>query len=207
MCYKYMKSNYSGTTGYVLAIVVGWVFFICFSFYHFLEVGPDDVFIFLWTGENLHKSYWFVNYNFQTQEMVSSILVPLIIKLISIFISEEVFFLSYKILGLLSASMVFWILWAGRNYLFGTIKSELMAFFAISATIFSPIFQYWSLGGMETSYQSVLYTFLPIAIVLYLENSKFLNWLALVLTDMLIILVRAEGFLFVFIAAIFFGIS
>lgn len=82
-----------------------------------------------------------------------------------------------------------------------------MAFFAISATIFSPIFQYWSLGGMETSYQSVLYTFLPIAIVLYLENSKFLNWLALVLTDMLIILVRAEGFLFVFIAAIFFGIS
>lgn len=92
MCYKYMKSNYSGTTGYVLAIVVGWVFFICFSFYHFLGVGPDDVFIFLWTGENLHKSYWFVNYNFQTQEMVSSILVPLIIKLISIFISEEVFF-------------------------------------------------------------------------------------------------------------------
>lgn len=198
-----MKLNYLRNTGYILVIAIGWAFFICFSFYHFLGVGPDDVFIFLWSGENLNKSSWFVNYNFQTQEMVSSVLVPLLIKLISIFISNEAFFLSYKILGLLSASMVFWIIWGGRNYLFGTYQSDLLAFFAIGATIFSPIFQYWSLGGMETPYQSVLYTFLPIAIVLYSENRKFLNWSTLVLTNILIVLVRAEGFLFVFLTAIF----
>lgn len=179
------------------SIVVGFAlcFFTIYSVSHFLAAGRDDTFIMLWEGQTLGYAPWFVNFNYQVQEISSSVLGVLVAALTKGMTVPHALLL-IKLLGLTSSLITLTLLWFRRTVLYAEIPSMwLLAFGALVSTAVSPCFQYWTLGGLETPYHALLL----LAFCLILVNSLSDNiggkvdW-RLAGIEILLFLTRTEGF-------------
>ena len=148
------------------------------------------MFIFLWSGKALSHSGWFINYNYQYQEMASSI-VAVLLAYFSYVIAPDSQYLIYKLSGLLAATGALAVCIVARTMFFPR-HSLLAALTVVFATALSPPYFYWSTGGMEQPYYALL---LVVYTCLFASLSQSYNALKMVLfllTILLLMLVRPE---------------
>ena len=191
----------------VLFLVI--IALVLYSFLNFLGAGRDDTFIMLWSGQTLGNSPWFINFNDVPQEISSSTIGALIAAATK-GQSVETALMIIKMLGLSSAIMAFYVIWTAREDIFkGFENKNIIALAVIISTAASPVFMYWSMGGLETPYHALLLVIFCIVTYKSLLNPKrsSVDWgLAVVL--ILLVLVRTEAFWPIFLALflfLFFG--
>lgn len=182
------------------------IFFAVYSINHYLAAGRDDTFIMLWAGQTLGHDFWFVNFNYETQEISSSIFGALIAALTKGMTVQHAL-LVIKLFGLIASLATLVLLWSQREAFFsGIYHKRLLALGTIVAIATSPSFQYWTLGGLETPYYALFLS----AFCLLLTRSLSCNedasgridwWLAV--GGILLILTRAEGFWPIIMAGVF----
>lgn len=192
------SSQISLIAGSVMIIALIGHFFLMF-----LAAGQDDTFIMLWAGQTLGHGPWFVNYNYDTQEIASSIIGALIAALTKGMPVEQAL-LVVKMAGLLSACATLYLIWRMRRDIFGDARNaDWLAWAALTATAASPVFMYWALGGLETPHHALL--MLAYALVLFrsvtsVREVGMVDWW-LFGVGVLLVLVRTEAFWPVFFAA------
>lgn len=190
----------SSAHAYLLITIFG-----LYTFQQFLAAGRDDTFIMLWAGQSLGESSWFINYNYDKQEVASSITATLIASLTKNLAVENALFV-IKICGLVIASLTLWLIWIKRSLIFkDPCHQDKMALGVILATGSSPAFAYWAVGGLETPYYSFFLTVFYIAFISRLTTVKQKNtsfdWL-LFSTGCFVTLTRTEGFWIILVALI-----
>lgn len=171
-------------------------------FTQFLAAGRDDTFIMLWAGQSLGHGPWFVNYNYEPQEVASSI-VGALIAAATKGMSVGRALLVIKATGFLSAIATLLVIWYKRHQLFPSeTKAQWFACGAVVATAASPVFMYWSLGGLETAYHTLSLLLFCLALVgsVARRDSAGID-VPLLAVACLVILVRAESFWVVFLSA------
>lgn len=169
--------------------------FVVYSISQFLAAGRDDTFIMLWAGQTLGHAPWFVNFNYETQEIASSILGVFIAALTKT-LPVGYALLLIKLLGLSAGCTTLILLWARRNVLFADLPDRhWLAMGALVATAASPVFQYWTLGGLETPYHALFLLAFCLVYVrsLTARTAAVLDWW-LVGVGGLLILARVEAF-------------
>lgn len=158
----------------------------------------------LWSGQSLGKAEWFINYNEVPQEISSSIIGTLIAA-ITTGQNIENALLTVKMFGLFSALVALSLIWFERNKIFaGLANRSLVALSAILATAVSPVFMYWSLGGLETAHHALLllvFCLLVQSAIIKHETVGVDWWLFGVCC--LLVLVRTEAFWPTFLAGFF----
>lgn len=179
------------TTGFIGALTL-----IGYSIVQFLAAGRDDTFIMLWAGQTLGTGPWFVNYNYIPQEIASSIIGVLIAELTK---GQSIGYalLIVKLFGLLSACAALCLIWWRRIDIFaGSEHASWLAMAAVIATAASPVFMYWSLGGLETPHHALLllaYCFVLLRSITANGQSGLVDWWLLGI-GFLLVLVRTEAF-------------
>lgn len=196
------KKQESSTWAYAYLIIA---IFSLYTFQQFLAAGRDDTFIMLWAGQSLGESSWFINYNYEKQEVASSITATLIASLTKNLAVENALFV-IKICGLVVASLTLLLIWIKRSLIFkNSCHQDKMALGVILATGSSPAFAYWAVGGLETPYYSFFLTAFYIAFISQLTTIKQKNtsfdW-SLFSTGCFVTLTRTEGFWIILVALI-----
>ncbi|RAI42617.1 hypothetical protein [Rhodoplanes roseus] len=170
--------------------------FVVFSIVPFLAAGRDDTFIMLWAGQTFTFTKWFVNYNFEPQEIASSHLAAWIAAPTR-WLTPEQALLATKLIGLLASCATLWVIWRSRVRFFGTIAPDPLAIAAVVATAACPSFRYWTLGGLETPYHALFLTLFGIALARVIEEAAILARPSigfLALWSAILVLTRTEGF-------------
>ncbi|WP_460028900.1 hypothetical protein [Methyloparacoccus murrellii] len=140
------------------------------SLLYFLAAGRDDTFIMLWSGQNFTPSEWFINYNHDHTEMVSSELAAWIASLTRGLPTTEAL-LVIKAIGALFFSATLAIIWKNRASFAGsTTYPYLSAGLVLYATGTSTSFAYWCLGGLETAYYATFLTWMTFSLARDLGN-------------------------------------
>jgi hypothetical protein len=184
------------------SVTLSLLLFLSVSCYRFLGAGRDDTFIFLWAGETLGQSSWFVNYNMEPQEIISSYIVPIVIKLLHSLSPEGIYF-TLRISGIFVSLISLLLVWLFRHNLFKTSPDSASAL-VICMSALSPALQYWSSGGMETPYHVLSYTLLLIAVArCRLEKPALADYVRINAVLVLFILARVDGFLAIPMTAAF----
>lgn len=183
---------------------IGVIALIGYSFLHFLAAGRDDTFIMLWAGQTLGHAPWFMNFNYATQEIASSTIGVLIAALTK---GQSIghALLLVKLFGLLSACATLYLIWWKRVEIFsGSQRSRWLALATIISTVASPVFMYWSLGGLETPQHALLLLVYCLVLIKSLTASKQLGQVDWWLwgTGFLLVLVRTEAFWPIFFAGL-----
>lgn len=193
-----MTDSPSGKAGYIhlFAIIFITTLFFAYSFTIFLSAGRDDTFIMLWAGQTFSIARGFVNYNLIPEEIASSELATWLVAFTSGW--EPGHALLYtKILGLLAASLTLVVLWIHREKLNSSKASSALCYLPIVATLASQSFQYWSLGGLETPYQTFLLTIFAFSLSSCLQEGRHCgtgSGIKLVAVLSLLMLTRTEAF-------------
>lgn len=181
--------------------LIGVIALIGYSAMHFLAAGRDDTFIMLWAGQTLGQGSWFLNFNYATQEIASSI-IGVLIAALSKGQSIGYALLIIKVFGLLSAIATLYLIWCKRDDIYsGVDGANWFAMAAVIATAASPVFMYWSFGGLETPHHALLILSFCILFVKSItkQQADSIDWLLLV-TGVLLVLVRTEAFWLLFLA-------
>ena len=179
-------------------------FFFYYAFTNFVSAGRDDTFLMLWSGQTLGSAPWFVNYNYELEEISSSIIGSLV-SATTIGQPAGRALLMVKVMGLLAAAATLVLMWRSQDEFF---KRDGMARWltlgAVLATATSTPFSYWSLGGLETPYHALLLLLFTSYLVNHLshvpENNR-VHW-GLAVSGILLCLVRTEGFWPMFLALV-----
>lgn len=184
------------------------LFFFYYAFTNFISAGRDDAFLMLWSGQTLGSASWFVNYNYELEEISSSIIGSLV-SATTIGQPAGRALLMVKIMGLLAAAATLVLMWRSQAEFF---KREGMARWltlgAVLATATSTPFSYWSLGGLETPYHALLLLLFTSYLIHHLSRTpetRGVHW-GLAITGILLCLVRTEGFWPMFLA-LFAGLA
>jgi hypothetical protein len=178
---------------YRVALVIAIAAFVGISGYRFPGAGRDDVFLLLWSGETLGTGPWFLNYNYDPQEMISSVTGALVAGL-AFLVAPEATFLVTKLLGFAAAAVALALLWWAREAIFDRRGAAPLALAAVLATGLSPVFQYWSLGGLETPYQALFLLAYVASFAVFDRRPVAGTGLALILVQILVLLTRTEAF-------------
>lgn len=159
----------------------------------------------LWEGQTLGVAPWFINFNYQVQEISSSVLGVLVAALTKGMTVEHALLL-VKLVGLTASITTLLVLWLQREILFvGIPNTVLLSLAVIVSTATSPCFQYWTFGGLETPY----YTLLLVVFCLILVRSLSCNErktkvdLGLLMVGIFLFMARTEGFWPILLAGVF----
>ena len=183
-------------------------FFLVYSFVNFLSAGRDDTFLMLWAGQSLGSAPWFVNYNYEMEEISSSIIGSLVSATTA---GQPVgrALLTVSVLGWLAAAATLVLMWRSRAECFKPDgMARWLALGAVLATATSTPFAYWSLGGLETPYHALLLLLFTSYLIHHLSRTpetRGVHW-GLAITGILLCLVRTEGFWPMFLA-LFAGLA
>jgi len=174
------------------------VFFaiVCFIFascYFFYWAGIDDDLITLWSGETLGRDWWFINYNGERSEMTSSILAALVAK-IAYLLQPDASYLLNKIFLFLCAPAALYLLWRYRETYLPKPCADVMGAATMAAAASDTLLQYWSQSSMEAPLHALLLTWYAFLLIQYLQNPLAGAARKLILSQLLLILVRPEGF-------------
>lgn len=171
------------------------IYFVGYSFSHFLAAGRDDTFIMLWAGQSLGQGPWFVNFNYESQEIASSYLGVFIASLTK-GLPLTYALLLIKLMSLAAACATLVLLWSKCNALFSGFSGKpWLVMGAVLATAVSPIFQYWTFGGLETPYHALLllaFCLVFVRSITYHQTGSVDWWLVGV--GCLLVLARTESF-------------
>lgn len=184
------------------------VFFLYYAFSNFISAGRDDTFLMLWSGQTLGSASWFVNYNYELEEISSSIIGSLV-SATTIGQPAGRALLMVKVMGLLAAAATLALMWRSQAEFFRReAMARWLALGAVLATATSTSFSYWSLGGLETPYHALLLLLFTSYLIHHLSRtpeSRGVHW-GLAVTGILLCLVRTEAFWPMFLA-LFAGLA
>lgn len=159
----------------------------------FPGAGRDDVFITLFAGETLGRGPWFLNFNYEPEEMMTSVLGALVAAFLHALVPEGTYTLNKLFTYLVSVGTLV-LLWRARRVLFGKEGAEWPAVFSVAATGFLPVFGYWGLSGLESVPYGFLLLLYVVVFGLYVREGRARQAAGLVTVQILLVLVRAEGF-------------
>lgn len=188
-------------------IILNWSFMFVLAIFftittlYYLGAGRDDSFITMWAGETLGVEPWFVNYNYEIQEMSSSITSAILYR-ISYWIDSDADYVINKFLSLGLSLVTLSCIWRFGRLFFASPLRRLWALVAVSIVAFSPVFQYWSLGGLETPIQALLLLLYAGHFARWLQERHIFTASTIALWQVLLILTRPEGF-WILVATIF----
>ncbi len=166
--------------------------FMLLSLSMFHGAGFDDDIITLWSGKTLGQDWWFINYNGVRSEMTSSILAALVAKL-AFLLQPEMAYTLNKLFLFLCAPLALWLPWHyRRSYLSGPY-ADWLAMAVVGTAAASPVLQYWSMSSLEAPLHTLLLTWYCFLLIDFVRQPERQAWL-LVLAQVLLILVRPEGF-------------
>jgi hypothetical protein len=181
------------TWAYRVALSILIAVFVGISGYRFPGAGRDDVFLLLWSGETLGAGPWFINYNYDPQEMISSVTGALAAAA-AFLVAPEATFLVSKLFGFGAAAVTLALLWWAREVIFERGDAAPLALAAVFTTGLSPVFEYWSLGGLETPYQALFLLAYVVGFAVFDRRPGAGAALALIAIQILVLLTRTEGF-------------
>lgn len=171
----------------------------------YLGAGRDDTFITLWAGEMLAKGAGFVNYNMERVEISSSLLHTLIVMVLA-WLAPGYLYTLNKLAGLLAGCAVFALIYRHRQTLLPLREGRFPALLIVLAVLaVLPSFVYWSLGGLETPFVTLLLLLLTIYYLRFWERPSLGNEAALILFQALFLLVRPETFYIIPFTMVFVG--
>jgi hypothetical protein len=139
----------------------------------------------------LGQSWWFLNYNFEHQEMASSIL-GVVLSWLAFCIAPDAQYLLNKIMCLVAALTTLIVCVLMRRLFFSTTV-WLGISITIISTVLSPVFFHWAIIGLEQPfYALLLFLYALIVIKLLTRHSSILNIL-LTIVLIFLMLVRPEN--------------
>lgn len=172
----------------------------------FAAAGRDDTFIILWAGKTFSFQQWFVNYNGAHEEIVSSTIAPWIAAL-GYAITPLTPLLFYKVVSLAVSAYYLYSVWQQRKIIFSPGLPEALVPLVIFSIGISPMFEYWTLGGLETPFQTLLFLMVPVSQVRYHLDRSRTNGIVFGFLLALLPLVRTEGFIYIFASLAFILIA
>jgi hypothetical protein len=178
-------------------------FFVLFSSIRFAAAGRDDTFIMLWSGQTFTFKEWFLNYNGAHEEMSSSVLVPWIVSL-GYHLAPSTPLLFFKTISLSASVGCLLLIWQQRQIIFHRDFPGYLVPAVIFAVASSPMFQYWTFGGLDAPFQTFLLLFAPVAQARFYLNRSRSNAFVFGLSLALLSLVRTEGFIYLFASLAFY---
>lgn len=177
--------------------------FLFLSILKFSGAGHDDTWIMIWSGKSLLAKGWFTNYNFDYQEIASSILMPAVAAF-SIWISEQNTLVVYKLisagfslLGLLVLFAAIKKVMASAPYKLPGLPPVVVSFLVVAMTASAPSLQYWTFGGLETSLYFLCLVLFATDCCQYVISGETRFIARLTLWSIAVSLARVEGFLIV----------
>lgn len=191
---------------YVLVLILALILFAYLGLTQYLGAGRDDSFITLWAGENLAVGKGFVNHNFETVEISSSMLHTLVVAGLALINQSWIYFLN-KLVGLFAGGFILWLIFRFREVLIPWPEHRFLAYSFIQAALSTtPAFVYWALGGLETPFVTLLCTLAGILLILYWREPGAGIGILLIIVQSFLILARPEGFFIVLFTVIFLAL-
>ena len=180
---------------HVISFLVLCVMYIGVQLNWYVAAGRDDTYITLWSAFGVSQGYGFVNYNLQPVEISSSLLHVLILALFALLSVDNIFVINKMIgigFGLLTVGMLYY----SSEIFFPQIKHHKQAsLLVILLLIFSPVWMYWTAGGLENAIVCVVLLWLLRSLLQsWVQGS--VNWVSIGISASLLILARSEGFIY-----------
>jgi hypothetical protein len=170
------------------------ILFVYMGLSYYLGAGRDDTFITLWAGENLALGKGLVNHNFERVEISSSLLHTLIIWALAKMAPGYVYTLN-KVAGLLAGCLIFWLFSRHRGILFPESETRFPVFcLALSILSTLPSFIYWTMGGLETPFVTLLLFLNALYFLRFWKRPSPGNEIGLITVQCFFLLVRPETF-------------
>jgi hypothetical protein len=151
----------------------------------------DDVFIVLWSGKMLGQSWWFLNYNFEHQEMASSIL-GVVLSWLAFCIAPDAQYLLNKLMCL-AAALATLIVCVLMRRLFFSNTVWFGISIAIIPTVLSPVFFHWAIIGLEQPFYALLILLYALTVIRLLTKYSHVINVFLTVVLILLMLVRPEN--------------
>lgn len=170
--------------------------FISISVVRFAAAGRDDAFIMFWSGKTFTLSNWFINHNGAHEEISSSVIGPWIAS-IGYIITPETPLLFFKTASLFTSLCTLCLIWWQRKKIFPKEFPDALVPTVMFSIAMSPMFQYWTLGGLETPFATLLLLWSPLAQVSFFLNRSLVNGALFALSLTMLSLVRTEGFIYI----------
>lgn len=161
----------------------------------YLAAGRDDTYITLWSAFGVAHGYGFVNYNIQPAEVSSSLLHVLILTVVT-WLSPDHVFLINKIIGIgLGLISIVLIYQSSAIYFPNQLQHKHLALLVIVLLICSPVWMYWTAGGLENAIVCLLLLWLMRSLMATWADED-VRWGGIATSTSLLILARSEGFIY-----------
>lgn len=179
-----------------------WIVLLSFGLLPFLSfsracsASTDDIFIMLWSGKVLGDTGWFVNYNYQKQEMASSILGVLAAHF-SYLLAPAFPYLMDKLCGLAATLLALGVYYRARRLFFPRHADYAILLMTV-ATLCSPVTYYWAIGILAGPYYTLLLAGYVVLFAALCQQPSRWRQVALAAVMALLVLVRPETFWILF---------
>ncbi len=179
----------------IISFVVLCVMYIGLQLNWYLAAGRDDTYITLWSAFGVSQGHGFVNYNLQPAEISSSLLHVLILSLFALVQPDNLFVIN-KIIGIGFGLLTIGMLYHSSAIFFPQIKHHKHAALSVIVLlIFSPVWMYWTAGGLENAIVCfVILWLLRSLLQSWVQGS--VRWVSMAISASLLILARSEGFIY-----------
>ncbi len=178
------------------------VLYIYIQFFWYLSGGRDDVFISMWSAYGVSHGYGFVNYNLEPLEVSSSFLHVLILTTFW-WINPDFVYLINKTFGLsVGATTLVVIIHSSPIIFKGFRYHKIASLLVVFLLICSPVWMYWTVGGLENSIVSLILVCMAIYMVAGWQT-PCPQYVHIGICAALMCLVRSEGIIYVSIVLLF----
>jgi hypothetical protein len=180
---------------HVISFLVLCAMYIGVQLNWYVAAGRDDVYITLWSAFGVSQGHGFVNYNFQPAEISSSLLHVLMLSLFALLSVDDIFVIN-KMIGIGCGLLTIGMLYYSSEIFFPQIKHHKQAaLLVILLLIFSPVWMYWTAGGLENAIVCVILLWF-VRSLLQSWAHEVVDWVSIGTSASLLILVRSEGFIY-----------
>ena len=179
----------------IISFVVLCFMYIGLQLNWYLAAGRDDTYITLWSAFGVSQGHGFVNSNLQPAEISSSLLHVLILSLFALVQPDNLFVIN-KIIGIGFGLLTIGMLYHSSAIFFPQIKHHKHAALSVIVLlIFSPVWMYWTAGGLENAIVCfVILWLLRSLLQSWVQGS--VRWVSMAISASLLILARSEGFIY-----------
>lgn len=187
---------------HVISLLLWCVMYIGLQLNWYLAAGRDDTYITLWSAFGVAQGHGFVNYNLQPAEISSSFLHVVILSLVAQLHADNIFVIN-KIIGIGFGLLTIAMLYHSSAVFFPYIKHHKHAALSVIVLlIFSPVWMYWTAGGLENAIVCFVMLWL-LRSLLQSWLQERVHWVSLAISASLLILARSEGFVYLSLIGLF----
>lgn len=180
---------------HVISFLVLCAMYIGLQLNWYVAAGRDDTYITLWSAFGVSQGHGFVNYNLQPAEISSSLLHVLMLSLFALLSVDDIFVIN-KIIGIGFGLLTIGMIYYSSEIFFPQIKHHKQAaLLIILLLIFSPVWMYWTAGGLENAIVCVILLWFARSLLQSWAH-EVVDWVSIGASASLLILVRSEGFIY-----------